>query len=122
MGRRVGASRTSASIERLLDTDGEQTLSSHIITADRGYGRETFATYVRSKGIGSIFFMLEYHLKVHPFVPASFLSAGWADTIDAFNNSAENFMDGDDYGEGSDGDYAGQAESSSFVVRDGWKK
>lgn len=66
--------------------------------------------------------MPEHLSKVHPLVPTSPLRAGRADAIDAFDNSVDSAMDVDEDGEGSDGDYSGQEESSSSVAMYGEKE
>lgn len=60
-------------LEGLLGNEGGQNLSSLIITADRGYGRDEFANYLPGKGISSLFLMPVYLGKVHPFDPATLL-------------------------------------------------
>lgn len=56
---------------------GSQALNSLIVTADRGYGKETFMNVMASLGILSIFVMSVHVLKTHIFVAASFLNPHW---------------------------------------------
>lgn len=75
-----------AIMERLLEGEGQQSLSSLILTADRGDGRDSFVNYLRRKGISSIFVRPDHFVRVHPFLTACFLRVGRSDEIDSFRN------------------------------------
>lgn len=66
-GQDIGA---SAIFSRLVDGQGQQALSSLIITGDCDYGRNSLVNYLRSKGIRNIFVMPDHLARVHPFLPA----------------------------------------------------
>lgn len=88
--RRMGEGEEAgacAVMERLLKGQAHQSLSSLIVTADRGYGRDSFLNYLRGKGIISIFVMSDHLARLHPFLPAPFLRVDPSEEIDSFLNA-----------------------------------
>jgi len=63
----------------LFDGRGEESLSSCIVTADRGYGKEAFMKLLSEFGVGSVFVMSDQLLRAHPFLAASYLNPSRAD-------------------------------------------
>lgn len=86
--RRRGEGQESAAIatvELRLKQSGQLTLSSLILIAGSGYGRDILVDYLRSKGISSVMINPSHLSRVHPFIPASLLALGREDAIDEFD-------------------------------------
>lgn len=114
-GEEVGA-RTV--VDRLLKGQSQHSLSSLIVTADRGYVRDSFANYIRDRRIGSIFVLPDHLSRVHPFLPAYLLRVGRDDDIEEFGNG----IDGDDDFVSCNGTHHGNAEAintSDLILPDG---
>lgn len=58
----------------LFDGMGQEALNTCIITADRGYGKESFLSLFSSFGLSSMFVMPDKILGAHPFVASSRLN------------------------------------------------
>lgn len=75
--RRRGEGQVEA-VKRLLtemfEDVGPEARNSCIVTADRGYGKESFINVMASLGLSSVFIMPDHVLRSHPFVAASFLN------------------------------------------------
>lgn len=69
---RCGGEPHVQSVHKIMDSavegDGEEAVKGCIVTADRGYGKDSFLNMMSNCGIGSVFVMLEHFLKVYPFV------------------------------------------------------
>ncbi|PXF43284.1 hypothetical protein BWQ96_06981 [Gracilariopsis chorda] len=74
--RRRGEAQTE-SVKKLLSTvldgRGEEANTGCIVTADRGYGKQSFLEILSGFGLSSVFVMPEHLLRVHSFVGLSYL-------------------------------------------------
>lgn len=60
-------------LSTLLDGKGQEALNSCVVTADRGYGKESFLNLFTSFGLAAVFVMPDHILRCHPFVASSLL-------------------------------------------------
>lgn len=66
----------TGTIDRLIKNYEKVTLSSLIVTADRGYGRDYFAECFCEKGISFILIMPQHVSKIHSILLVSLLTVG----------------------------------------------
>lgn len=68
-----------------------EALNSRIVTADKGYAKESFLSVKESLGFSSVFVMPDHVLRSHPFVASSFLNP--------HREEEDEFSDGESGGE-----------------------
>lgn len=57
----------------MFEGKGEEARNSCVVTADRGYNRESFLDVMTFHGLASTFVMPDHIVRAHPFVAASYL-------------------------------------------------
>lgn len=62
-----------------MEGRGEEAVNGCIVTADRGYRKESFLNMFSKFGFASVFIMPDHLLRVHPFVGKSYLNPILAD-------------------------------------------
>lgn len=82
-------------LQRLLRNSGLLNLSSLVLTAYHGYGRDSLAEYLRPKATSCIMIMPPLLTCIHPFVPASLLQPGRHNAIGEFENNVYSANDVD---------------------------
>lgn len=74
-------------MDMILDGRGEQALNSLTITADRGYGKESFTTQLAESGVSSMVVLPDHLLRCHPFVGMSYFNIERNDNVVEFMSS-----------------------------------
>lgn len=101
-GRESQDRGATATVDRIITNYEIGTMSSLILTGDRGYWRDYFADYLAEKGIRFILIMPRHLRRIHSFDPSKLPVRGRSDSIDEFNVA---FSVGSNiYGRGRDAD------------------
>lgn len=97
-----------ALLSGIFEGKGEDSLNGCMVTADRGYGKESFLNLMASFGVASAFIMPDHILRAHPFVASSFMNPHRDDDND--------MADGSDSGGDSERRGEGSASTASHVM------